>query len=747
MIKRKTKKFLALSLVAMLCASIAVFATVINVAPVSASEPTKFTMAEGASIRLTSEEGKKEGLRFIVLADEATKNAIVDSGKFGVIISSAEDFKSVSSDYIKNLDTMKYETTKEITDSLVIADMFYQNAEEYGDDWCANIVINMSANSDFDNQENFTERKYSAVAYYSADGVNYEYTTNRQDRSVQEVASKIYLQGDESWGDVTETYENIGTETTPLLVAQKGDNSYNKLLDKADAGEGGYYFELAENIVAEKDLSKDVNFTGNFVDSEYTVSSPEGYILDGTSASDLNFLNNKDGISASVSFDSNEKYDTKSNGSYVIELDTAKNVDDSLIPVSGNKSFTFGINPAYRKAYYQSLSNNGYDYIAIRYKIAENTYSGTTRFDYAMAESSVCAMGIYYNGEMVVDKGVNSGNKSYTFWGSSNLKQAPLNSWAEMILDIDMFINSCTDEGVDLFHLIVIDGSAWDLTMYIDNIYAVNGEAVDETKYVDEEFNVSADGIMLSLAKNGETIENSNVLNDSGLYTLQAVKRNTYGVTENTYYVGTDIVAYDVASFYATNNKGSTGSAASDDFVIAKEENKIKITATENSKSSKAPNATGFRVKTLYDKAYFQSLLDRGYAYITYEFKLESTATYGNSTMCRWAFSKYQMTHYNNEANTYGVSCFGQWWKRGNNSIEQNDTTTPKSSHRTSYSDSYIINQDLIVSFSIEDYINNYTDNHYMWIAGLWFNNGTAFDYSVTFGRIEATTQPCVFDN
>ena len=731
--KKTAKQIIGLSLAAFSCSALAAVLPTFNVNTASA-ETGVFKIADGASIRYQSKEGRPEGIRFIVLMSEDMKTQMIGKN-FGFVISQADQFDAFESanetpDYLN----MQYKTTAEVSITAEnVGTYIYEGKDEYAGWWCANVVINMNTENG-DTEELFSERTYSAVAYYeNADETGRVYTTNRQERSIQDVASKLYLSDDEDWTNVKGVYEKIGTTTTPILVAQSGKNAYNNLLDKCDEGEVDYTFELSENIIAETDLTngETTNFKGDLNKGSYTVSSPEGYILDGTSAADIVAKNKKSGFSAEVSFDETVKYDSQSNGSYKIVATTPETLEET-------ETVTFNLAPAYRAGYYNNLED--YKYVAIRYMVESYEVEGTTSFGYLdRVSGKTCEMNIYRGGSMVVNKA-----STYLFWGNGEFKTASvIGEWAEILLDVNIFKTVYNGEAVDLFKFQVNKDSKWNFTMYIDNIYAVKGEATGDTmSYVDKGYSLeNSEDISQSLTYNGNAIENVATLENNGIYVQKKFVRNYYGTSDNTYYVGNAVVDYDVANFSAYNNKSE-----SYDFICTKETDGIKLTATENSKSEKAPNATGFVVKTLYDKTYYEQLKDRGYEYITYECTLAYDITYGSSMMARWAYGTVQMTHYNNDSSGYDNYTFGQWWRDSSSTtVNQNDVTNKKSSHRTSSADSLIKNKKLVISFSIDDFINHYAKE--IWIAGFFFNNGVAFDYSVTFGRIEATTNACVFDD
>ena len=524
--KQKTKNLIALSLTATFCGALAAVAMFTNVAKVSASTAPIFKMANGASIRYTSEEGKKEGLRFLVLADETTKNAIVESGTFGVIISSAEDFANIDGDYLNHLDQLNYETTKELTDPTKIEEMFYEGRDEYLGYWCANIVINMGTN---DMEENFTKRTYSAVAYYPTATDTYAYTENRQERSIQNVASKVYMQGDDDWANVKNTYSGIGTETTPFLVSQSGDNAYKTLIrqvgNDADFSKG-YYYELTENVFVEKVLSQDENFQGTFVDTEYTETVPTGMVYDGTDASAITVSakgwnnTNLPGL-ITKEFDKTVKFDEKSNGSAKITIRAGEKLDENLDV--GIANAYIGVAPEFSNAYYQNLLDNGYNHIVIRYMVANDP---------------VCPITISadYNKEGTEhykqDGSLLSGAK-HSLYVEKNYYT---NTWFERVVPISFTSFSPLN---DYFIRIQNIPSNKAVCIYIDNIYFAKSAGEYNTQVLEMEQNsqyavekADAYNVTESYTANGAAVtpESGVLAIEKGYYTASFRAYNRYGV-------------------------------------------------------------------------------------------------------------------------------------------------------------------------------------------------------------------------
>lgn len=715
--KTKTKKVIALSLTATLCGALATMATFANGAEVSANATPTFKMADGAGIRYTQD---KQGLRFIVLADETTKDAIVASGEMGAIISIADDFTGIDGDYLNRLDEMQYETNATIP---VTEEMFYKNAEEYGDLYCANIVINMGTN---DTVENFTERTYSAVAYYATGTDTYAYTANRQERSIQDVASKLYMQGDDDWAKVSEAYTELGTESTPFLVAQSGDNSFDALVSN---------------------LTKNADFAGEYAFEMEDGVTVDTTVIDSTNAEDLGTSiagTAMELVQMQVGFDETKKYDSASNGSYKIDY---KMADDTASVASGNAAnMTMTWKVAHSKAYYVALKLCGYDNIAVRY-YSEAIDDGN-RGNYGMyyidtgtGDDAKTPMQIYTDNAAVVNKA-----STYVLW-EHELSNS-FGKWSEMVLDIDRFINSCYATMSGLVLRITL--GQVDMTMYIDNICAVKG-FIGETKdtvYQDKGTQVSIGEDRIATAtldgKEVAITDNKVILDNYGVYTIKESARDCYGYVETTVIPNGTVVSKIAENFSAVQG---TATWTKTDFSIRQEsDNGMTIVADSAMWSSDNWQRVTYTMKPACSLDYYTALKDAGYNYISYEYVLD----YGENTFAastsvyRAALTQNKLTHYNSLTATTAAT--HQWKKVSDGTT--GDTSTKASNiyfQSTSYADSQWKGEMFIISVSIDDFIKFYNTNG-MNMLTLYFSKAQTFDYSVTFGQIAATKTACAFE-
>lgn len=668
--KSKTKKLVALSLTATLCGALATFATLTNPKEASASATTTFKMADGAGIRYTSEDGKKEGLRFIVLADETTKNAIVNSGTIGFVATAAQNFAGVDSDY-------KMEMSEYVREFPVTANDFYQNAEEYGDLYCANVVINMGTN---DTVENFTERTYSAVAYYATGTDTYAYTENRQERSIQDVASKLYIQGDEDWSKVKEAYTEIGTENTPFLVAQSGKNSYKSVVGRFGANKAfgdGLCFTLAEDLIAETDLANEDAFKGEFIDSEYTATFATG-VNTGMIAigGNNNFLYGEVDESAAenyevnVSFDETKKYDSASKGSYKAEFKVKNGGDTS----AGAAYLRLKMNPVYSKSYYDALKEAGYNKIAVRFfldtmNISSNkpNQAGIRYINGSTEDAGKTEMQIYVDNEAKTNK-----PSTFILW-NEDLKVAN-GEWAEIVLDMEKFAQNYYD-GMTLFMMQASANYDLNTTMYIDNIYAVKGsvietvaqeKAMNSTVELNSLFNVDTttgdEWIYAGYGADDKALDISSgsiTVSKKGGYSISATARNYYGKKKVIVYTKPDNDNYDVVADYLLSIDGASAApivsyggdgAVYNDAFSYDTGNYCAILNLQYDYVY-----TDISIVPAANKAYYQALKAKGYKYLTIRMRYRGANT-------RLAAGVTSYTHYNQvpaDSGIYSVAADG----------------------------------------------------------------------------------------
>ena len=219
--KKRMKGILAMSLTATACGALALAAPAMQETQRAGATATNYTnvfaMADGASIRYQNTAGKPQGIRFIVtVSDDVLQNEIMDN-YFGFVVHREDKFDDVADNHYANMEGGMKSELVQITEANV-GEYFYEGEDEYEGLWCANVVINQGENTDTD--EGFMERTYSAVAYYTSESAisdnvaSYTYTTNRQERSVQQVASMLYMAGDSDWASVKEVFRH---DIAPLL--------------------------------------------------------------------------------------------------------------------------------------------------------------------------------------------------------------------------------------------------------------------------------------------------------------------------------------------------------------------------------------------------------------------------------------------------------------------------------------------------------------------------------------------------
>lgn len=490
----------------------------------------------------------------------------------------------------------------------------------------------------------------------------------------------------------------------------------------------------------------------------------EGMILDGRDKQDITVDTAFEDFNAEVSFDETKKYDSQSNGSYKIEAKTTGvvQVDEGTKKgVADTRTLGFSLAPAYGSNYYKALEQDGYKYIAIRYMIENSDYDGTTRLDY-ISSTGMDEMAIYYDGEKVVDKSEANDNASYTYW-NYQLDAAPKGAWAEMLLDISKFTMHYDDEGISLFQMVVNKDCYWDMTMYIDNIYAVKGEAIsqEDIKIVEKGETVDLsdlsadtglDNAICTATFEDEILnlqENTLKVEEYGLYSVAMTDRTMYGSVKQDIIAKGTIVSYSPQNFSVLHGNGN-GSVKNFGVFKSDDGKSMNISSNGAGKVNENWQRTTYTVKPLGDVEYFEQLKLDGYKYITYEYTLD----YGdytmltNTSMYRAALTLNKIPHYNESGLNADTAATHKWLCVDDNS--SGDTSTKTSNiyfQSTSYPDTLWNKKTFIISVSIDDFINFY-DSKGVNLLTLYFNLAQPeMDYSVTFGRIFPTKEACAFEN
>lgn len=486
----------------------------------------------------------------------------------------------------------------------------------------------------------------------------------------------------------------------------------------------------------------------------------DGMVLDGTSAQDIQVNTSFEDYSATISFDETKKYDAKSNGSYKIKASTIGKLKES-------KTLSFNLSPAYNLEYYKKLESDGYEYIAIRYMVEKNDTTGTARLIYANGtEAGKVAM--YYDGRKVKDL-----SEATSIW-NDDFKRVPVGEWAEMLLDIKTFTSSYGEKDIALFKLSVngegknsqtnepIEGSSWDLTMYIDNIYAVKGEAnTEEIQAVDKGTQIDLSNMDVDKVYfNGQKtpiIENKLSVDKYGLYEIVTIDRTVYGETKKPVMVKGSVVSFETASFSAEHK---TVASTYKNFIVSETEGKITLASNEASTTTSVFSAT-YSIQPLGDIEYYKSLKQAGKNYITYTYTLSyvgdmiSPYPAGDSEtkIQRNALTSNSYQHYNTVGlpeSDKQIKAYSYYYTNASGMVLN---TANKASGK------YFVElvgadckdngawKEYTISISIDDFISLYNAEK-MNILSLGFTYKTKemIYYSVTFGKMQATTQPCVFE-
>ncbi len=485
----------------------------------------------------------------------------------------------------------------------------------------------------------------------------------------------------------------------------------------------------------------------------------DGMILDGTSAQDIRVNTSHDDYSAAVTFDESVKYDSASNGSYKIKAKTEGKL-------AKTKTLGFGLQPAYNKEYYQALQSKGYQYVAIRYMVQASAVSGTASFQYANASNTNrCAMGIYYDGGKIVDN-----PNTYAFWWNENLTYVPVGSWAEMLLDIDLFTSLYADQEISLFRFTVnganadkgIEGSSLDVTMYIDNVYAVKGEAITaETQVVNKGEQVDLSNMLIDKVylngKETSVSQNKLSVDEYGLYEVAMIDRTVYGIPKQPITAKGSVVSYETSSFSAQHK---TTVSTYTKFISSSNNGEITLSSNQASTTTSVFAAT-YSINPIGDKAYYEALRDSGKNYITYTYtmrydgELISPYSAGDSAtkIQRNALTSSAYQHYNTVGlpdSERTVKAYAYHYTDASGNVKN---TADKGSGK------YFVEmvgadckdgtawKAYTISIAIDDFIALYNaDQMNILTLGFTFRTKENVSYSVTFGKMQATTQACVFD-
>lgn len=541
-----------------------------------------------------------------------------------------------------------------------------------------------------------------------------------------------------------------------VKASQSGDIIYSVTKGEKSVPLENNSFKATETGVYTVHAQMDKQPTYSF--DLYVVSANErpyadGLILDGANSDDIVASTSFEDFSASISFDESKKYDSMSNGSYKIEAKTTGTVEVDGVTrrgVAAGREVEFSLKPAYSSVYYKALERAGYKYVAIRYMIekSEIGLNDTTRFDY-ISGSGKDEMAIYYDGRRVVNKTEENGAATYTFW-QNNLQTVPNGAWAEMLLDISKFTTYYADTNMTLFRLVVNKNCSWDLTMYIDNVYAVKEEVVSTTSpmVVDKGTTVdlstlSADTAMKNpistVTLDGTQIsvsDNKLKVDDCGVYSIEKTDRTMYGGVKQEIVTKGTIVSYATPNFSAKHNTDTSS------FVVTQDPETKNITIGGAGKIDAAWRRTTYTVKTLGDKAYYEDLQASGFNYITYEFTLNGNIAISGD-IYRLGLTSTKAPHWNSL--TADNSGYSMRLLEGGSSIYDTGAKASGNKYLDSQSGETWRGKTWIISIHIADFINLYNDTG-MNILTLQFVNANAeLDYSVTFGRIQATKEACKF--
>ncbi len=538
---------------------------------------------------------------------------------------------------------------------------------------------------------------------------------------------------------------NVSVPGTVVYSAKKGDEEI--------ALDGSAFTATAAGIytIAAKVEKQPVYTFDIYVVDKAERPYADGMVLDGVAKEDIAVVGEFDDLEAEVSFDSTKKYDSQSNGSYKIEAKTTGTVeveDESKKGVAESRTLGFSLQPTYGSEYYKTLEKYGYKYIAVRYMIEKSEYEGTARLDY-ISNVGTDEMAIYYDGAKVVDKSEATESASYTYW-NYQLDRVPVGAWAEMLLDISKFTMYYDGGAISLFQMVVNKNCSWDLTMYIDNIYAVKGEVASTagTQIVDKgtEVDLSAlsenTGItdpIRSITFDGDLMsvtDNKLKIDKYGLYSIDITDRTMYGSVKQDIIANGTIVAYDPTNFSA-KHKTSTATST---YIATREGDKMVISSNGAGKIDRV-GVTTYSVKLCGDKGYYEALQAAGYQYITYEYTLSYTGT-ASPMIYRYGFVTGDASH----TNSMGSISYSYILSDGETLTDTSERPDGKQGFlSTSYPETWN-GKTFTVSIPIQTVIDHYAPT--VRILAFYFNGAAVdMDYSVAFGKIFPTKEACKFEN
>ena len=453
---------------------------------------------------------------------------------------------------------------------------------------------------------------------------------------------------------VTDVYP-VGKEIDlkEKVDAQFGDVIYELKSAPADAGtvtvnDGAFMPTVAGEYVvsAYVDGIAPCNFTVEVGNSNYA----KGLVWDATSEEvekltaqeQFEYTSGADDSTVSVTFDESMKFDSKSSGSLKFS---------SSHKTGSNIQYSVPMTPAYSKAYYEALQEDGYTNIAFRMKIQLSNTTGSSVFHFIplYLSSAKFAMEIYgedgyanlttYEGYELM---------GYHFAGVLDKFQNVVGQWIELTIPIDSFLEKYyTGSPWKMFMIQDTTGSNLDTTLWIDNIYAVKaagGSYDNDTQDMTDEFGQEID-VYEKIGYDGSadigdadvftdakfydmpiSIENGKCMLDKrGYYSFSVRARNRFGIFGRFKALSDKGIVHtrlDTTGF----SKGTETATGQIEYVTDKKYDdddfgSVKITAT----ATAAGQSLEVYLKPEFNVAHYQDLKDNGYNYVDFRFKVEQT--------------------------------------------------------------------------------------------------------------------------
>ena len=457
--------------------------------------------------------------------------------------------------------------------------------------------------------------------------------------------------------DVYSVDEEIDLSEKVTAIPQFGGGNVSYTVKSAPAGaetvavEGG---KLTPTMAGKYVISAKVDgvdprdFTIEVGNSEYV----NGLMLDVSSAADimegtLSYTSDNHDSTVSVTFDATEKFDVASAGS--LKLVSSYKANSGL-------TYTLPFKPAFSKAYYQALYNDGeYTHISMRMKL-QTTMTDTVNDRYNFYPIYESAGGISITmlneyGTTLREASSRADIADYHFKNDGSGYNV-LGQWIEVLVPLNIFLLRYWDAPTNMFRFQNIGApNNFSTTIWIDNIYAVkaleNQGTYDDTAktyelgqqldiYNELGYTPSDDDIELiddcKIYNTPISLEDGKcTLDKKGEYSLFIRARNRYGIIggmKTTYKAlifgpDTEGFAYriDYSTSYGSTQDGTiTSEYVTDEYYDDTDAGALKITVSSTATTKRMENY--LFITPYFDYSYYEGLKNAGYQYIEFEYKM-----------------------------------------------------------------------------------------------------------------------------